>query len=269
MWECLCECGETAVVNGANLRNGKTRSCCRSCGGSTHGMADTPEYNCWIGFKGRCYNHNTTRFHRYGGRGITVCDRWLESFENFFEDMGPMPFKGASIGRLDNDGPYCPDNCRWETLEQQANNTSKSHYLTHNGETLTVAQWARKLGLNAGTIYVRLARGKSIEAALATAHEVKTITYNGETLSLHEWSRKTGISACALRSRLKAGWPLKQVLATPSTLRRRLLTYNGESMCLAAWSRKTGLKRTTITQRLAYGWSVEQTLTTPVRSPKE
>lgn len=173
-WTCRCECGTDSVVWGATLRNGRSRSCSTGCANRTHGHTTktanrrSSEYTCWQEMKYRCYNPNHQAFSDYGARQITVCARWLESFDNFLEDMGRKPFKGASIGRINNDGNYEKVNCRWETREQQENNKRTSRYLTHDGLTLTMAQWARHIGIRADLISNRLRRGWSIEKALTT-----------------------------------------------------------------------------------------------------
>lgn len=167
-WNCRCECGTELVVVGVTLRNGKTRSCSAGCGMTTHGMKGTPEYRCWNDMKARCGNPDHSGFSGYGERGIRVCDQWLESFDNFFDDMGTRPFNGASIGRIDNDGNYEPGNVRWETGEQQHNNKRTSHYITHDGITLTVTQWARRIGIHPNTLFERLSDGWSVEKALTT-----------------------------------------------------------------------------------------------------
>jgi hypothetical protein len=173
-WNCRCECGVELVVVGVTLRNGATRSCSAGCGITTHGHTTNAasrrsrEYGCWQDMKARCYKPNHQLFKNYGARQISVCVRWLESFENFFEDMGPKPFPEASIGRIDNDGNYEPSNVRWETYEQQHNNKRTSHYLTHDGITLTIAQWARRIGMHPNTLSERLSKGWSVEKALTT-----------------------------------------------------------------------------------------------------
>ena len=175
-WHCRCECGNEVTVVGVTLRSGKTRSCSSGCGHKTHGMKDAHEYFCWRDMKSRCYNPANPQFANYGGRGIAVCKSWLESFDSFLADMGPKPFSGASIGRIDNDAGYSPGNCRWETQEQQHNNKRTCRYLTYGGITLTTAQWARRTGMAASTLWGRLDRGWSVAKALTTPTRTRIAT---------------------------------------------------------------------------------------------
>lgn len=111
-----------------------------------HGMYGTPIYRTWLRMIQRCHNPNNRNYDGYGGRGIKVCDRWRK-FENFFEDMGDAP-KGLTLERIDNNMGYSPDNCMWATRKEQARNRRTTRFYTLNGETLTVSEWAKKIGIS-------------------------------------------------------------------------------------------------------------------------
>jgi hypothetical protein len=122
-----------------------------------------PEYNIWRLMKRRCYKSTDPVFPHYCGRGIFVCDRWLESWRNFLEDMGPRPSPKHSIDRIDNDGPYSPENCRWALPIQQHGNTRTNVFIEHNGKIQHLADWSRETGLKYNTIQNRLKQGWPME----------------------------------------------------------------------------------------------------------
>lgn len=123
-WLCKCECGNEKAILEASLKSGKTRSCgCYDLERRrTHGLSYSKIYATWVGMKQRCYNTKCKDFKTYGGRGIIVCERWKESFVNFYEDMGERPNDNMSIDRIENDGNYEPSNCKWSTSKEQSNN---------------------------------------------------------------------------------------------------------------------------------------------------
>lgn len=171
-WHCRCECGTERKVLVRSLKNGVSRSCgCLhddyAASLRTHGMTRTREYKIWQGMVQRCTNPNSTFFSRYGGRGIGVCRQWLDSFEAFFGDMGKAPTKRHTLDRIDNDGNYEPGNVRWATRIQQARNTRTNRRLTFNGETMTVTEWAARLGLPVPTIFSRLRKRLPLHRVLS------------------------------------------------------------------------------------------------------
>jgi hypothetical protein len=189
-WRVRCDCGTEKVVSLAACRTGNTRSCgcLRRENGTkyliaanvTHGACvggKSREYKTWLGIISRCYNPKCDSFANYGGRGIRVCVRWLHSFENFLADMGPKPGPHHSVERADCDGDYSPENCRWATPLEQSRNTRRNRRLTINGETLCLAEWAERVGLNRNTLQKRLASGWPAEAAVMAPRGAKRRDY--------------------------------------------------------------------------------------------
>jgi hypothetical protein len=170
-WLCMCACGEESVVNGSNLKSGSTKSCgCQrnKFNRVTHGLSKTAEYRVWRGMLTRCGNPKDHTYHNYGGRGITVCERWLK-FKNFSADMGRRPSKDHSIDRINNNGNYEPENCRWATIAEQRSNQRTNTLLTYQGRTQIMKAWASELGILPSTLRERLVRGWTTERALSTA----------------------------------------------------------------------------------------------------
>lgn len=173
-WECACDCGNAVIVIGGNLTNGHTRSCgCLQSQRTSeshlkHGFSDTVEYHAWRSAMKRCTDPIHPEYQRYGGRGITMSDRWTASFEAFLADMGPRP-SGMTLDRIDNDGPYtgpCHEypngNCRWATIPEQNRNKRATIRITHHGETLSLREWSHKLGIHYSTLHKRYETGRPL-----------------------------------------------------------------------------------------------------------
>jgi hypothetical protein len=176
-WHCLCDCGNEAVVLLFNLKSGRTKSCgclrvesnkVNAEKNTTHGMFGTSEYEAWSSMKHRCANSNNESYHNYGGRGIQVCARWAESFENFYADMGDKPSDRHSLDRRENDGNYEPGNCRWATWEEQAENRRSTIMIAHNGLSKSRASLCREFGLKYHVLVQRLGSGWELDLALNT-----------------------------------------------------------------------------------------------------
>ena len=175
-WECLCDCGKIAFVPGNNLKSGNTKSCgCLRHRKKTNAYArDNPRlHSIWAAMKARCYNKSVQNYFRYGGRGIKVCDEWL-SFDQFYKwaiSSGykeDAPFSECSIDRIDNNGDYSPENCRWVDYKTQAANTRRNRKITINGVTKNATDWEREYGLPYKTISNRTRRGWTEEEAVLT-----------------------------------------------------------------------------------------------------
>lgn len=172
LWTCKCDCGSTVSVDGNSLQTGNTSSCgclrreqlsARNASRGT-GAKRHPLYVTWKDMKARCQSQSDPEYHNYGGRGITICDRWLD-FWAFVSDVGPRP-KGMTLERIDTDGDYVPSNCRWATASEQSRNKRTNRYLSHGGVSLCITDWAKRTGINKTVIRLRLARGWSVQDAL-------------------------------------------------------------------------------------------------------
>ncbi len=173
-WLCRCDCGTEKWVATLSLRAGSTVSCgCYARDkvrlqkpARTHGLTGTKEFIAWMGMRRRCSSPKELMYPRYGGRGIKVCERWEQSFENFLADMGKAPSPGHSVDRINPDGDYSPSNCRWASRKVQSRNQTRNRMLTWDGRTRLIVEWAEEVGINAETIKSRLKRGWSAEEAL-------------------------------------------------------------------------------------------------------
>lgn len=170
-----CECGIERDVYITHLVSGASASC-GACGerampALTHGQTNTAEFRIWMGMKARCKYACVPAFDHYGGRGIKVCDRWLESFESFLADMGPRPSTDHSIDRINVDGDYEPGNCRWATRSEQSINRRCTKKLTVGGRTQSLAEWSREIGIGLHTLAWRRRQGWSPERIISPLTE--------------------------------------------------------------------------------------------------
>ena len=167
-WKCKCDCGNEITVTGGDLRSEHTQSCgCLFLDKVTkHGQAGSVLYRVWAGIFQRCTNSNSTGYKDYGGRGITVCEEWSD-FEKFYVWAIKAGYKkGLQIDRIDNNGNYCPENCRWATPTENARNTRKNKMITYKGITKCLSAWAEDLGMKDACLRGRFARGMAITEAL-------------------------------------------------------------------------------------------------------
>ncbi len=163
---CLCDCGKIHEAALNNLRRKKLGVVSCRCHikeltskrSLKHGSCFTTEYKSWSGMKDRCLNPLCRGWSKYGGRGITVCERWSASFEDFLEDMGRKP-SGTTLDRRDNDGPYSPENCRWATATEQQRNRGNNRRITINGVTKLLCEWSEEFGISKQLIRKRISKG--------------------------------------------------------------------------------------------------------------
>lgn len=175
LWRCICDCGTEVIVPGTSLRSGNTKSC--GCFNrdqvkerfTKHGMTESRLYQIWAGMKARCLNPNAVNYADYGGRGISICSEWLESFDSFQDWALQSGYRDdLTLDRKDNDGAYCPSNCQWVTMKAQSNNRRNARIITYNGESHTLAEWSEITGINYNTLYARLGRGWPLDAVFAS-----------------------------------------------------------------------------------------------------
>lgn len=176
MWLCKCDCGKEKILFLDRFKQSNSCGCLArelaKIQMTTHGYSKLgmKEYKAWSSMKERCLNPNNKRFHSYGGRGIKICERWLNSFPDFFQDMGNAPI-GFQLERKDNQGNYEPENCKWASRVEQANNKRNNRLITFMGKTQTVAEWSRETGLGFGIIHQRIARKCPIDRLFAPVSE--------------------------------------------------------------------------------------------------
>lgn len=234
----------------------------------THGQTKTPEFNTWVNIRQRCYNKNHPQYKDYGGRGILVCDRWLESFENFYNDMGEKPFKKATLERKNTNGNYTPDNCKWATFKEQQNNRRNNRIVEYDGKKQTLQQWADEYNIDSDIVRSRIDRdGWDLYKALTINYEERYIEYDNKKLRLFEWALELNISQKILSNRISAGWSIEKAFKTPIKKRHDpVIEFQNEQLSLSEWSKRLRIDRSVLARRIgSMKWSIEKAFTTPVK----
>ena len=212
VWKCICDCGKEVIVEAGHLRSGHTQSC--GCYGreqatkhnTSHGMSKTRLHSVYHTMKGRCYNQADPKYYRYGARGIIVCDEWLKDPKSFFDWALSHGYKkGLSIDRIDNNGNYCPENCRWVDAYVQANNKSTNQIYEYNGEKKTISALAKELGLTYSAVKARIKRGNFESLFDNKNGNIHLITCEGMTKSIKEWAEYLNMPYSTVRARVGRG----------------------------------------------------------------
>lgn len=211
-WKFLCDCGEFEDICAYDVKSGK-RSCCKKCKAKQRSsVSKTDEYKIWCDVKTRCTNKNHRSYKNYGGRGISVCKKWLESFDEFMKDLGPRPSKDHSIDRIDYNGNYEPENCRWANHTEQARNKRNNIYVEYEGETMLLVEASEKSGINEACLRARHSKGSDLFSDMKNKG---SITFMGITDTIHGWSKRTGIKPSTIAMRIgKYGYTIEKALTT-------------------------------------------------------
>lgn len=226
--KCKCSCGTFKNCVLYRVISGRQHSCGCFTKNEQHGLRNHPLYTVWYNMKLRCYEPSTKYFNRYGGRGIKVSDAWVKKFSVFYNWAIVSWKKGLTLDRINNDGDYAENNCRFIDRKLQSRNKDNNLSITYNGETLLIIEWAEKLGINVHTLYGRYYKGLAPEkilykgnysgSATGAGKPIKLYNINGENLCLSEAVRKYAVvQRAAVRSRLRKGMSLEEALFLPPT----------------------------------------------------
>ena len=264
-YKCICDCGTIKEVDGYYLRSGKIRSCgCWSRDRARkHGGSNTRLYSVWKNMRNRCYNVKNEEYENYGGRGIKVCDLWLNDFGAFRDFMlsrgydEKAPQGKCTIDRIDNNGNYCPENCRIITIQEQAYNKVNNRIVTFNGKEMTLTEAAREAGLTQKIVFSRIAKGWTEERALNTPVTEEHRYYaNGKWHTINEWARILGVDSTMVRNRVRDYASMQEVYDFLSQGKvklggnRKLLTVGKESHCVKDWACVLGITYHELRKRL-------------------
>jgi len=221
-----CDCGKFKEIQTYRVNTGYTKSCgClrkTNCGLNLikHKMSNSKEFKILQGMKKRCYNKNCKAYKNYGGRGITICDCWLESFENFYRDMGPRPTNKHQIERINNNDGYYKENCKWATPKEESRNKRNNIWITYKNETKILKDWSIILKISYPLLRSRIVNyGWDIERAFTSPtknkKEFNLIKFNNKTQSVIQWGKEINIKPNVLYNRLKLGWSVEKTFTTP------------------------------------------------------
>lgn len=261
VWLCRCDCGNMTSVTTGQLIGHHSTSCgctrlqnsikATKISNTKHGMKGTKEYKAWSEMKQRCINKNAQQYKNYGARGIKVCDRWLQSFENFYADMGKAP-DGFSIDRIDVNGDYCPENCRWVTNSVQSRNKRNSIPLEEKNSVCPIC----------GKTFEKSQRNGEKACSISCGAKLRAIKHLEETKDKYkktcpicgkEFDDRSG----HYKDRVYCSKKCKNISLSP------VWEYNGESLHVVEWAERLGMTSHALLNRKRLGWSIEEILTTP------
>lgn len=216
-WKCKCDCGNETIVMRGNLP--KTLSCgCKITTNKYRGKFNPKLGHAYYNMRKRCNNPKNKSYKHYGGKGIKICSKW-DTLEGFLDDMMPTYKDGLTLDRIDVNGDYCKENCRWVDRKVQNNNKTTNVYVSYKGENLTIAQLCDKYKLIYETARKLISEGYDIDYVVNYRYEKEKITYNGITKTVSEFAKDYGMTYHQLKKRLMRGWSIERALTQP--LRKR------------------------------------------------
>lgn len=240
-----------------------------------HNGSRTSEYRSWRHAKSRCHNPSNQAYSHYGGRGISMCDRWRYSFKAFLDDMGRKPTPKHSLDRIDNDGNYERSNCRWATTLEQGRNKRNIFMVDIGGVLTPLSQVSEKYGIAAEVIRNRVKRHPTVtdpSILLRPVEKPRTVLINGNHLTVSQLSIEAGVNLGTIRTRLRVlKWADDRLcMNRDARYKGRVYESGGLSMTIKGWSEKTGIQQRTIRSRIEkYGWPVEKAISKITNKRKE